>query len=273
MNDLYSKWLLVSDIDGTLNNKKRKLPHVNKTAVNDFINSGGNFTLCSGRNLKSLTPHFLNLGIETPAIFLNGAGIYDFKSHKMLAFKPFSAEAEKVLADTAKRFIAVDLTLFSPDTLYIVKPFFFGVFAAKLDKLQYKICRDGTGFDSGNIGKATFFGMPSTLGKIRSEICGNNRNLFDCFLTSPYTLEVVSAGVNKGAAVKELAGLLNIPLENTAAVGDYYNDIDMLKAVSHPVCCAQAPQEIKDLCEHIACHCNNGAVADFINYIETKYIK
>ncbi len=273
MRNIYSRWLLVSDIDGTLNNKKRKLPPVNKAAIRDFVANGGNFTLCSGRNLKSLTPHYLNLGIQAPALFLNGAGVYDFKTEKMLAFKPFSSEAEKILIDAAKRRFAVDLTMFSPDTLYIVKPFFFGVFAATLDKLNFKICRNGRGIDSGNIGKATFFGTPATLDAVKNELCGNNQKMFDCFLTSPYTLEVVSYGVNKGAAVKELAEFLNIPFENTAAVGDYYNDIDMLKAVSHPVCCGQAPQEIKDLCEHIACHCNQGAVADFINYIETKYIK
>lgn len=273
MSDVYSKWLLVSDIDGTLNNKKRKLPPVNKTAIGAFVANGGNFTLCSGRNLKSLTPHFLNLGVETPALFLNGAGIYDFKSRKMLAFKPFSAEAEKVLIETANNYFAVDLTMFSPDMLYIVKPFFFGRFAAWLDKLPHKLCKNGRGIDSGNIGKATFFGLNSTLKKIRNDLTCGDKQLFDCFFTSPYTLEVVSCGVNKGAAVKELAGILNIPLENTAAVGDYYNDIDMLKAVAHPVCCGQAPDEIKDLSEYVACHCNDGAVADFINYIETKYIK
>ena len=29
----YSKWLLVSDIDGTLNNKLRRLPQINKTKI------------------------------------------------------------------------------------------------------------------------------------------------------------------------------------------------------------------------------------------------
>ena len=79
----YSKWLIVSDIDGTLNNKLRRLPQVNKTKIKEYVDNGGYFTLCSGRNLQSLTPHYKKLGIETPALFLNGAGIYDFKTNKM----------------------------------------------------------------------------------------------------------------------------------------------------------------------------------------------
>ena len=33
MKNDYSKWLLVSDIDGTLNDKSMKLPSVNKSAI------------------------------------------------------------------------------------------------------------------------------------------------------------------------------------------------------------------------------------------------
>ena len=93
-------------------------------------------------------------------------------------------------------------------------------------------------------------------------------DLFDCFFTSPFTLEVVNKGVNKGVAVLKLASLINIDIKNTAAIGDYYNDVDMLKAVTHPAACGQAPDEIKALAEYVACHCNKGAVADFINYLE-----
>ena len=79
-------------------------------------------------------------------------------------------------------------------------------------------------------------------------------------------------GIDLEIAAK-LAEYLGINKKNTAAVGDYYNDVDMFKRVEHPVCCGQAPDDIKEMCEHVTCHCNNGAVAEFINYIENKYIK
>ena len=84
----YSDWLIVSDIDGTLNNKKRKTPKVNTEAVDRFVHTlKGNFTLASARGVESLTPHYRNLpDVSTPAIVLNGAGIYDFKTEKMLYF-------------------------------------------------------------------------------------------------------------------------------------------------------------------------------------------
>ena len=60
-------------------------------------------------------------------------------------------------------------------------------------------------------------------------------------------------------------------MQNTAGIGDYYNDIDMLKAVGHSACCKQAPEQLHKMSEYVACHCNEGAVADFLDYIENKY--
>ena len=80
----YNEWLLVSDIDGTLNDKQFNLPPNNKEAITRFVKNGGNFTLCSGRNLASLKKHYDKLGLEAPAIFSNGAGIYDFKTKEYI---------------------------------------------------------------------------------------------------------------------------------------------------------------------------------------------
>ena len=37
----YSDWLIVSDIDGTLNNKKRQTPKVNTDAIREFVHENG----------------------------------------------------------------------------------------------------------------------------------------------------------------------------------------------------------------------------------------
>ena len=107
---------------------------------------------------------------------------------------------------------------------------------------------------------------------IKFTLMNKNKKIFDCFITSPVTLELSNCGVNKGSAVKKLADILGVDMNNTAAIGDYYNDVEMLKTVSHPACCGQAPDDIKSIVEYVTCHCNKGAVADFINYIEKKYI-
>ncbi|MBE6795084.1 MAG: HAD family hydrolase [Ruminococcaceae bacterium] len=275
MENKYSEWLLVSDIDGTLNDKKMQLPENNRLAINDFVSRGGNFTLCSGRNLESLTIHYKKLGVMTPAIFLNGAGIYDFSSEKMLQYTPITPEGEKIILDVIKSNKFLQLTVYSADKIYLAtRKCIYGYIISKMDKLSFELCRRISDLPSGNWGKVTFFGPRSVVMKLQENFKSEKYNkMFDCFLTSPFTLEVVKSGVNKGSAVKRLIEMLGVEQFNTAAIGDYYNDVEMLKAVGHSCCCGQAPEDIKEICEYIACHCNDGAVADFINYLKTYYIK
>ena len=95
-----------------------------------------------------------------------------------------------------------------------------------------------------------------------------NKNICNAFRSSLLTVEIVAKDVDKGKATMRLAEILGIDKENVGAIGDYYNDLPMLKIVAHPVCCGQAPDDIKNICEYVTCHCNDGAVSDFINYIE-----
>ena len=270
----YEKWLIVSDIDGTLNNKKMQLPPNNKDAINRFVSNGGIFTLCSGRNLESLSIHYKKLGIRTPAIFLNGAGIYDFKNEEIIHFNPISNDAEKILLDIVKKHKSVQLTVFGANKIYLAtRKCLYGYIISKFDKLNFEICNRYSDLPSGNWGKVSLCGLPFVLKKIEKFIKNDvNSKIFESFFTSPITLEIVMAGINKGEAVRELTNILNIDTQNVCAIGDYYNDLPMLKSVSHPACCGQAPDDIKEVCEYVTCHCDDGAVCDFINYIEKNYI-
>lgn len=68
---------------------------------------------------------------------------------------------------------------------------------------------------------------------------------------SPYSIDVVKAGFNKGTGVqtiKNYFGLQDIP---TYGFGDGGNDIDLLKAVDHPVAMANAIPELLEIAEFI----------------------
>ena len=274
MTTPYNEWLLISDIDGTLNDKKFNLPQNNKEAINRFVSNGGNFTLCSGRNLQSLKVHYDNLGIKTPAIFSNGAGIYDFRTEKMVFLDTLTTECEDIIFDIFKNNKGFQLTIFGVNTIYLTKrTCFYGYIISKMDKLDYKLCKSFDDLPTGEWTKASFFGMPKKIKKLQKLFKSDKyKQYFDCFLTSRFTLEVVKSGVNKGSGVKKLIEFLGIEPDKVGAIGDYYNDVKMLQSVAHPVCCGQAPDDIKSICEHVTCHCNDGAVCEFINYIEKNYI-
>ena len=86
--------------------------------------------------------------------------------------------------------------------------------------------------------------------------------------TTAFSFDMVSSTTNKGNAVLKLAELLGIPEKNIGAIGDYYNDIEMLSAADVAACPDDAIDEVKSLCKFIGSRAKDGAVADFIEYID-----
>lgn len=78
-------------------------------------------------------------------------------------------------------------------------------------------------------------------------------------------LEMNKIGVNKGQGLIDLAALLDIPIEATIAVGDHYNDLDMLKVAGLSVAAQNAIDDIKEVCDYTTqANHNEGVVAELI---------
>lgn len=267
----FSDWLVVSDIDGTLNNKARKLPERNKKAIEKFVAQGGHFTLASGRNPQSMERHFKSLPISgTPAVVINGAGIYDFQKQEMIHFSAMNDEAMEIAVKAAKKFWMVDVVVVAKDIIYITGLGAFGKWFVVVDDLKHKHIYDIAKVPKEDWGKVIFSGLPMHIKKVKKYFESLNSSELTLMSSSVASFEILAKNTHKGTAVLKLAEMLGIDKSHTAAIGDYFNDYDMLKTVGVPACCGQAPEELKEISEFVACHCNNGAVADFLEYIESK---
>ncbi len=266
-----SSWLVVSDIDGTLNNKFRRLPERNEKAINRFISMGGRFTLASGRNPESMEKHFRRFPIaDTPAVVINGAGIYDFKKNEMIYFSAMSDEGMRLAVEAAKKFPMVDVIVVAKDIIYITGMGWFGRLFVASGGLKHKHIRNIDNVPKENWGKVIFSGDPISIKRVQKHFTSMKDPDLTLMSSSVASFEILARNTHKGTAVLKLAEILGIDKSHTAAIGDYFNDFDMLKSVGVPACCGQAPKELKEISEFIACHCNNGAVADFLEYIEKK---
>jgi hydroxymethylpyrimidine pyrophosphatase-like HAD family hydrolase len=63
--------------------------------------------------------------------------------------------------------------------------------------------------------------------------------------------EISEMGITKSAGIKVILDYFNIDKEDIYAIGDDYNDFDMLKFANHSIAMGHAPEEIKELCEYI----------------------
>ena len=84
--------------------------------------------------------------------------------------------------------------------------------------------------------------------------------------SSNILLEFNPKDTNKGTALKRLSEYLNIPMEETMALGDSYNDIEMLETAGLGVAMANSPKDIKDISDYTTlADNNNNGVAEAIN--------
>jgi Cof subfamily protein (haloacid dehalogenase superfamily) len=82
----------------------------------------------------------------------------------------------------------------------------------------------------------------------RAEFAG----LADVTISHPRFLEFVAPGVSKGRAVRWLARRLQVPLAATLAIGDQWNDFEMIAEVGHGTAMPSAPAEVRAAARYVA---------------------
>ncbi len=271
MKDTFENWLVVSDIDGTLNNKVRKLPKRNYDAIKKFTDSGGNFTLASGRLQSSLERNYNRITPNQPAVVLNGAGIYDYNERKMLWSSTIGPKGREFVRSISKEFDnifkSVDIGVYFADYVYIVKSGLLAKGTMYFDKARHEIVKSIDEVPEEGWMKVIFWSNPITINKLRKVIDLNENPDANFMASSLWSLEMLQKDTHKGVGIMKLADMLGIEKSHVAAIGDYYNDWDMLKTVGLPACAGQAPSDIHKICKFEACHCNKGCVADLLEYI------
>lgn len=271
MQKMFNRWLVASDIDGTLNSKLRTLPPKNKLAIEKFIAAGGYFTLASGRPIASLERAWKTVKTNCPTVCLNGSLIYDFSTQNPISRHTVGADGKDfvslVLDKYGKAPYFVNIGIFGLDKVYIVNKGPLALGQMFFDQTPYIITDIGS-VPHGDWFKVIFWAMPPVIEKIKAEAT-SAAEVGNFMASSPFSFEMLAPKVHKGSAVMELADMLGIDREHTAAIGDYFNDWDMLKTVGFPACAGQAPKAIHEICKYEACHCNKGCVADLLGHIMT----
>lgn len=256
--------LLVSDMDATLLNSEHMVSEANREAIEYFISEGGRFTVASGRMVPAVRAYFNQMTINAPAILHNGAKLYDYDKETVV-FEKFIEEnrkqAIKRVHDTRPEF---GLEIYSNELVYIYQRCFeTDRFLTKPYKVFYEVPDEV--WDAPWI-KALVIGHKEQLDAFEPIYRGEYDSGYSVRSGDRY-LDIVASGVSKGTGLVKLAGILGIKPENTYAVGDNMNDIDMLKAAGHSYAVANSEQAVKDTADEVILSCDNDAIAYIIKNI------
>ncbi len=253
----FSGILLCTDFDNSLVHELKILKE-NTDAISYFQQNGGLFTVISGRSQEVLTRLDGSALPNTYLGLFNGTVIYD----------PFT---ETVVNDS---FID-DLCL---DNVMEIRRRYDGFMLVVCAKEKFvRISSDDEDFESKlrscadmHIRKYYFHREARFENDAYKYFCELFSPDYEATRSSIKGVEVQRRGVNKGAAalkIKELTGSKLL-----VCVGDYENDISMIKAADIGYAVENACEPLKAVADRLTVHCKDGAIATVIADLERQCI-
>lgn len=264
---IFSGCLLASDVDGTLLTGGI-IPEINLEKIDWFKSEGGVFTLCTGRSILASKYSYDLSHSNAPLIAFHGGGIYDYNTEEFLDIKLMPMECREILKSIIDEFPEIGIDIHGGNFLYDLRKNNVTEHHAEYESMVYdKIPDDYESMPWIKI----FLGINDldTLERVE-KFCERFSDKYCRFMTTlrkpnAYYVEIVPSVVNKGNALRTLKEKLGAKV--CFGIGDYVNDIELIRDADIGATTAEAPDEIKQLADYVTCPCKDGAVADFIDQI------
>ena len=267
-----SKKMIFLDLDGTLMDDQKNVPAYNMSAIKEALASGHKVIICTGRPLCSAKKLFPMLGMEGAgcyAITYNGGLIYDIYNRKTLFKQTLPLEYVRYIFEKATEY-GIYMQTYSEDQVLCQKDTKEGAAYSTRLKIERAIVPDifevlGNEEPCKTLAIADGYDHKK-LETFRDAFSDWSEGKVNIFFSCYEFLEFVPVGISKGSAIRFLADHLNIPIENTIAVGDAENDIPMIEAAGLGVVMKNATDDIKKYADYITELDNNqGGVGEVIH--------
>lgn len=249
-------------MDGTLLNSERKLSERNRAAVQQAAESGVTICLASGRAVATMRAFREVMKCGGPMVTCNGA-------------YAVAADGTCILNETLPPDAVSALVSYACEREVFTNVYSLdGIYSSHGGKFldMYKA---RTGADLQVIGY-TALGQTSATKLLYVDdpdhIPGHHTALaadadahgYEITLSERDYIEFLPRGVNKGVGVQAVVRAMGFAHAETAAIGDWLNDLEMLKSVGFAAAPLNACDAVKEVADVVVAHHDQDAVADFI---------
>jgi Cof subfamily protein (haloacid dehalogenase superfamily) len=249
--------LVALDIDGTLIGDDLVIGPDTRAAVRAALARGVLVSIVTGRMVSSAMRFARELRLTAPVVGYQGALIRSMpepgstRLGRLLHHRPIRAGAARAIVEwTREQGLDPHINHLERFILRADDPnaddysAFMGARAELVADLPGSILHPVTKVLA--VGKPPLPTSLAPLARTRFE------GLADVTISHPKFLEFVAPGVSKGQAVRWLARRLGVRLGATLAIGDQWNDLEMLAEVGHGVAMPSAPSAVQAVARYIA---------------------
>lgn len=251
--------LIALDMDGTTFNSRKEITNRTRRTIAEAIERGIQVFPATGRPKSYLPQEIMSIPGVHYASTSNGASIIDMNKEEPLYEDLIPAER---MPDIIRRIkdLPVIIELFYKGACYCDRSTLPVIEQILQERPSVQNGQAPEIYEDGIFDRLLQDPFPvekvhlifSDL-KIRKEIMDfyQKENILDVTSAFAENLELTSKTATKSNALLRLAGILGISQEETMAIGDSFNDLDMLEAAGTSVAMGNAEPEIKETADLI----------------------
>lgn len=235
--------LIAIDLDGTLIGRDLSISPRARAAIRRAIETGIKVTIASGRMFKSVLRFAQELNLQTPLICYQGALIKDPVSQETLWHKTVPLElARQIIPIVEAR--GIHINAYVDDELYVSRVTAEAEGYARLSIVQAHPVGDLVTFLQREPTKLVAISDAEQIDRLTRELASHFGSSLYITKSYPIFCEIAHPECSKGKALARLAERLGIAQEETVAIGDNPNDLDMIAWAGLGIAMANSSPEV-----------------------------
>ena len=242
--------LITIDLDHTLLDGERRISDRNRRALQAAAERGVTVAIATGRTHESAEVYARELGIDAPIISYHGAMIRRPGESEPIRHLRLDAD---LAAEIVETFVHEKI-----DFLYFLDG---EVYVAKFDRWAHRyrtrtgdlaiIAGDCRKFAGRRPTKLLLLGTPQQTRERYADFTAHYGDRVYCTISLPQYMEILDPGATKATALRWLADHLGVPIEQTMALGDSLNDLEMVEAAGIGVFMPCADEDLKERADFV----------------------
>lgn len=250
MNTNLGYKLIALDLDGTILGRDLTVSPQCKAAIRRAEEAGVRVTIASGRMLKSTLRYARDLAIRTPIICYQGAMTADPVTGEIMWHRPVPLDlAHEVIGMCQAQ--QVHVNIYVNDELYVDRITREAERYAKLSIVEAHAVGDLLGFLRSEPTKIVAIGETDVIDSLTNALERTYDSRLYITKSFPTFCEVAHSDCSKGQALARLAQSLGIAQEETIAIGDNPNDLDMIEWAGLGVAMGNGAAEVKAVADWV----------------------
>lgn len=235
--------LIALDVDGTLINNEYQITESTLQTIKEVNRQGAHIVLCTGRGPTSTLPLLELLGLEGTVITHNGAATVESVGSKLIHQFAFHMNQLQSFVDYCR----VNAIHFDVNTAFE----HYLEHLTDVERDMYKKYLvvpnqiDDVMSIQEDVVKISIYAEGDVLDQLTLDWPNIGHPLLKIIRSGEHFIDVMHHLANKGNALKSLANSWNIQAADILAIGNYYNDLEMLEFAGLGIAMDNSPEDMK----------------------------